>query len=214
MERRTPTGFGEHILILVKTTVDGRAFRIAEWADVVHGVSYCIEKNSISKVATDLERLPELEYLDAVRIRKKEGTFTTMTTNVNDEESGWFLRITEREAAIRSGNGRVDKWNRGVQARCENRLQDANMFVAIAIRDLLVKKTRNRNGQDEVFRVKPALLHNRHHIVIQEIPVLHNAISLINEQAGKKRWRCKYNGILWYNHSRTLIPLILCIRQR
>lgn len=76
---------------------------------MIHGVSYCIEKYSISKVATNLEGLLELEYLDVVRIRKKENTFTTMATNVNDKENGWILRITKREAAIRSGNGRVNK---------------------------------------------------------------------------------------------------------
>lgn len=212
MKWRIPTGFRKQILILVKTTVDGRVFRITEWADVIHGVSYCIEKYSISKVATNPEGLPELEYLDVVRIRKKENTFTTMATNVNDKESGCILRITKREAAIRSGNGRVNKWNRGIQAWRENRLKDMDVFVSIAIGNLFVKKTRDRYGEDEMFRVKPAFLHNRHHIVIQEISVFHNAISLINEQAGKKRWRCKYNGLLWYNHSRALVPLILSIR--
>ena len=76
---------------------------------MIHRISYCIEKYSISKVATDLEGLLELEYLDVVHIRKKESTFTTMATHVNDKEGGWILWITKREAAIRSGNGRVNK---------------------------------------------------------------------------------------------------------
>lgn len=95
-----------------------------------------MEKNLISEVATDIERFLKPEYLNVARIRRKESTFTTMTTNVNDKKSGWSLRIAERETAIGSSNGRVNKGYRGEQARRENSLQDIDMFAPIAIRNL------------------------------------------------------------------------------